>query len=155
MYTSVRAYTDATRYADRLVAAVDISFTSLTTALSLASMTFPPLAAAIVPIMLFAHDTRNFALHLGQIQERRDQWLEAQRYLDSGATCIVTAVPEEEILDLSNNQILGNLVLDMRRVPPSLSGRASFNSGKDYGSHPGRTDRQVMADRAYNWACTN
>jgi len=155
MLTSVRAYTDATRYLERLVAAVDISFASVTTALSLASMAYPPLAIAVVPITLFAHDTRNFVLHIGQIQERRDQWLEAQRFLDNSATRIMTAVPEEGILDLSNNQILGNVVLDMRRAPPSLSGRASFNSGKDYGSYPGRTDRQVMADRAYNWACTN
>ncbi|HCC0887066.1 TPA: DUF3491 domain-containing protein [Salmonella enterica] len=155
MYTSVRAYTAATSYTERLVAAVDISFVTITTSLSLASIAYPPLALAIVPITLFAHDARNYALHVGQIQERRDQWLAAQRFLDNGVAHIVNAMPDVGVLDLSNNQILGKVLLDMRHTPPRLTGRPSFNSGKDYGSHPNKTDRQVMADRAYNWVCTN
>ncbi|ECG8590350.1 DUF3491 domain-containing protein [Salmonella enterica subsp. salamae] len=155
MYTSVQAYTDATSYSDRLVAAVDISFAAVTTGLSLASMAYPPLAIAIVPITLFAHDVRTFVSYVAQIKERHDQWLQAERFLYNGARNVLNAIPEEGILDLSNNQVLGQVVLDLRVSPPHLSGFASFNSGKNYGSRPGWTDRRVMEDRAYNWVCTN
>ncbi|ECG8591561.1 DUF3491 domain-containing protein [Salmonella enterica subsp. salamae] len=155
MYTSVRAYTSATSYTERLVAAVDLSFVTITTTLSLASLAYPPLALAIMPIALFAHDARNYAIHAGLIQERRNLWLTAQRFLYDCVTRIVNAMPDVGVLDLSNNQILGEVLLDMRYTPPRLTGRSSYNSGKGYGSHPDKTDQQVMADRAYNWACTN
>lgn len=149
------AYTGATHYSDRLVAMVDIVFSSITTMLSLASVAYPPLAIVIVPVSLFAQETRNFVRHTGQVQERRGLWLEAEGFLGNGAKNVLNAQPEEGILDLSNNQVLGDVFLDLRSTPPRLSGRPSFNSGKGYGSHPELTDRQVMEARAYNWVCTN
>ncbi|EFB6469006.1 DUF3491 domain-containing protein, partial [Escherichia coli] len=58
------------------------------------------------------------------------------------------------IIDLSNNQVLGNIYLDMRENPPILHGEKSYNSGKNIGSHPDMTDREIMESRAYNFACT-
>ncbi|EFJ1261347.1 DUF3491 domain-containing protein, partial [Escherichia coli] len=53
-----------------------------------------------------------------------------------------------------NNQVLGNIYLDMRENPPILHGEKSYNSGKNIGSHPDMTDREIMESRAYNFACT-
>ncbi|HAM8249957.1 TPA: DUF3491 domain-containing protein, partial [Escherichia coli] len=38
--------------------------------------------------------------------------------------------------------------------PPILHGEKSYNSGKNIGSHPDMTDREIMESRAYNFACT-
>ncbi|EDQ1421840.1 DUF3491 domain-containing protein, partial [Salmonella enterica] len=59
--------------------------------------------------------------------------------------------PKTGILDLSGNKVLGEAWLHMNENPPRLTGWASVNSGKDFGSRPELSDRQVMNAQAYNW----
>ncbi|EOQ9757373.1 DUF3491 domain-containing protein, partial [Escherichia coli] len=80
--------------------------------------------------------------------------LEAEKYLDNGSAKVLSINKATGIIDLSNNQVLGNIYLDMRENPPILHGEKSYNSGKNIGSHPDMTDREIMESRAYNFACT-
>ncbi|EOO9366692.1 DUF3491 domain-containing protein, partial [Escherichia coli] len=76
------------------------------------------------------------------------------KYLDNGSAKVLSINKATGIIDLSNNQVLGNIYLDMRENPPILHGEKSYNSGKNIGSHPDMTDREIMESRAYNFACT-
>ncbi|HAN0878907.1 TPA: DUF3491 domain-containing protein, partial [Escherichia coli] len=77
-----------------------------------------------------------------------------EKYLDNGSAKVLSINKATGIIDLSNNQVLGNIYLDMRENPPILHGEKSYNSGKNIGSHPDMTDREIMESRAYNFACT-
>ncbi|EFI9370124.1 DUF3491 domain-containing protein, partial [Escherichia coli] len=130
------------------------SFSSINTALSIGAIAYPPLAIAIVPITIFSHEVKNYAVYVNQINERHKLWLEAEKYLDNGSAKVLSINKATGIIDLSNNQVLGNIYLDMRENPPILHGEKSYNSGKNIGSHPDMTDREIMESRAYNFACT-
>ncbi|EEW7679978.1 DUF3491 domain-containing protein, partial [Escherichia coli] len=134
--------------------AIDVSFSSINTALSIGAIAYPPLAIAIVPITIFSHEVKNYAVYVNQINERHKLWLEAEKYLDNGSAKVLSINKATGIIDLSNNQVLGNIYLDMRENPPILHGEKSYNSGKNIGSHPDMTDREIMESRAYNFACT-
>ncbi|EOS4604227.1 DUF3491 domain-containing protein, partial [Escherichia coli] len=123
-------------------------------ALSIGAIAYPPLAIAIVPITIFSHEVKNYAVYVNQINERHKLWLEAEKYLDNGSAKVLSINKATGIIDLSNNQVLGNIYLDMRENPPILHGEKSYNSGKNIGSHPDMTDREIMESRAYNFACT-
>ncbi|EHP4254798.1 DUF3491 domain-containing protein, partial [Escherichia coli] len=127
---------------------------SINTALSIGAIAYPPLAIAIVPITIFSHEVKNYAVYVNQINERHKLWLEAEKYLDNGSAKVLSINKATGIIDLSNNQVLGNIYLDMRENPPILHGEKSYNSGKNIGSHPDMTDREIMESRAYNFACT-
>ncbi|EEV0066890.1 DUF3491 domain-containing protein, partial [Escherichia coli] len=129
-------------------------FSSINTALSIGAIAYPPLAIAIVPITIFSHEVKNYAVYVNQINERHKLWLEAEKYLDNGSAKVLSINKATGIIDLSNNQVLGNIYLDMRENPPILHGEKSYNSGKNIGSHPDMTDREIMESRAYNFACT-
>ncbi|EES2700724.1 DUF3491 domain-containing protein, partial [Escherichia coli] len=126
----------------------------INTALSIGAIAYPPLAIAIVPITIFSHEVKNYAVYVNQINERHKLWLEAEKYLDNGSAKVLSINKATGIIDLSNNQVLGNIYLDMRENPPILHGEKSYNSGKNIGSHPDMTDREIMESRAYNFACT-
>ncbi|EOS4897624.1 DUF3491 domain-containing protein, partial [Escherichia coli] len=102
----------------------------------------------------FSHEVKNYAVYVNQINERHKLWLEAEKYLDNGSAKVLSINKATGIIDLSNNQVLGNIYLDMRENPPILHGEKSYNSGKNIGSHPDMTDREIMESRAYNFACT-
>ncbi|EOO9235241.1 DUF3491 domain-containing protein, partial [Escherichia coli] len=103
---------------------------------------------------IFSHEVKNYAVYVNQINERHKLWLEAEKYLDNGSAKVLSINKATGIIDLSNNQVLGNIYLDMRENPPILHGEKSYNSGKNIGSHPDMTDREIMESRAYNFACT-
>ncbi|EEV4543661.1 DUF3491 domain-containing protein, partial [Escherichia coli] len=144
----------ATTQIEYISTAIDVSFSSINTALSIGAIAYPPLAIAIVPITIFSHEVKNYAVYVNQINERHKLWLEAEKYLDNGSAKVLSINKATGIIDLSNNQVLGNIYLDMRENPPILHGEKSYNSGKNIGSHPDMTDREIMESRAYNFACT-
>ncbi|ELV0971681.1 DUF3491 domain-containing protein, partial [Escherichia coli] len=144
----------ATTQIEYISTAIDVSFSSINTALSIGAIAYPPLAIAIVPITIFSHEVKNYAVYVNQINERHKLWLEAEKYLDNGSAKVLSINKATGIIDLSNNQVLGNIYLDMRENPPKLHGEKSYNSGKNIGSHPDMTDREIMESRAYNFACT-
>ncbi|EJJ6219637.1 DUF3491 domain-containing protein, partial [Escherichia coli] len=153
-YDSSLNHAKATTQIEYISTAIDVSFSSINTALSIGAIAYPPLAIAIVPITIFSHEVKNYAVYVNQINERHKLWLEAEKYLDNGSAKVLSINKATGIIDLSNNQVLGNIYLDMRENPPILHGEKSYNSGKNIGSHPDMTDREIMESRAYNFACT-
>nr|EEW7721787.1 DUF3491 domain-containing protein [Escherichia coli] len=154
LYDSSLNHAKATTQIEYISTAIDVSFSSINTALSIGAIAYPPLAIAIVPITIFSHEVKNYAVYVNQINERHKLWLEAEKYLDNGSAKVLSINKATGIIDLSNNQVLGNIYLDMRENPPILHGEKSYNSGKNIGSHPDMTDREIMESRAYNFACT-
>ncbi|EFJ4450632.1 DUF3491 domain-containing protein, partial [Escherichia coli] len=154
LYDSSLNHARATTQIEYISTAIDVSFSSINTALSIGAIAYPPLAIAIVPITIFSHEVKNYAVYVNQINERHKLWLEAEKYLDNGSAKVLSINKDTGIIDLSNNQVLGNVHLDMRENPPILHGEKSYNSGKNIGSHPDMTDREIMESGAYNFACT-
>ena len=154
LYDSSSKHARATTQLEYISTAIDVSFSSINTALSIAAIAYPPLAIAIVPITIFSHEVKNYAIYVNQINERHKLWREAEKYLDNGSIKVLSINKDAGIIDLSNNQVLGNVYLDMRKNPPLLHGEKSYNSGKNIGSRPDMTDREIMEARAYNFACT-
>lgn len=66
----------------------------------------------------------------------REARLETKKFLDESARNVLKADPKTGILDLSGNKVLGEARLHMNENPPRLTGWASVNSGKDFGSRP-------------------
>ncbi len=48
--------------------------------------------------------------------------LKLKKYLDNGSAKVLSINKDTGIIDLSNNQVLGNVHLDMRENPPILHG---------------------------------
>ncbi|HAF4706191.1 TPA: DUF3491 domain-containing protein, partial [Salmonella enterica] len=148
---SVKSYMHATDYDERVAAGVDVGFATVSNALVIASVAYPPLAVIAAPLSyiggLISDSIRRKAIE----RKLREAWLETKKFLDESARNVLKADPKTGILDLSGNKVLGEAWLHMNENPPRLTGQASVNSGKDFGSRPELSDRQVMDAQAYNW----
>ncbi|EFR8873503.1 DUF3491 domain-containing protein, partial [Salmonella enterica] len=148
---SVKSYMHATDYDERVAAGVDVGFATVSNALVIASVAYPPLAVIAAPLSyiggLISDSIRRKAIE----RKLREAWLETKKFLDESARNVLKADPKTGILDLSGNKVLGEAWLHMNENPPRLTGWESVNSGKDFGSRPELSDRQVMDAQAYNW----
>ncbi|MBA2990024.1 DUF3491 domain-containing protein, partial [Salmonella enterica subsp. salamae serovar 47:z:e,n,x,z15] len=110
-----------------------------------------PLAVIAAPLSyiggLISDSIRRKAIE----RKLREAWLETKKFLDESARNVLKADAKTGILDLSGNKVLGEAWLHMNENPPRLTGWESVNSGKDFGSRPELSDRQVMDAQAYNW----
>ncbi|ECF6084931.1 DUF3491 domain-containing protein [Salmonella enterica subsp. houtenae] len=150
---SVKSYMHATDYDERVAAGVEVGFATVTTALVAASVTYPPLAVIAAPLSYIGGLISDSIRRKAQERKLREAWLETKKFLDEAARNVLKADPKAGILDLSGNKVLGAAWLHMNENPSRLTGWSSVNSGKDFGSRPGLSDRQVMQAQAYNW-CT-
>ncbi|ATI83646.1 hypothetical protein CGA24_00655 (plasmid) [Salmonella enterica subsp. enterica] len=150
---SVQSYIHATDYDERVAAGIEVGFATVSTALSLASIAFPPLAAlSMIASQLGSAIAAGF--RRGAYERKSiEAWQQAKRFLDESVSSILRADPANGLLDLSGNKVLGEAWLRMNENPPRLTGYPSVNSGKNFGSHPELNDYQVMNARAYNWQC--
>ncbi|WP_256859788.1 DUF3491 domain-containing protein [Salmonella enterica] len=150
---SVKSYMHATDYDERVAAGIEVGFATVSTALSLASIAFPPLAA--LSMIVSQLGSAIAAGYRRGAYERKsiEAWQQAKRFLDESARNVLKADPKTGILDLSGNKVLGEAWLHMKSNPPRLTGYPSVNSGKNFGSRPELNDDQVMNARAYNWQC--
>jgi len=148
---SVKSYMHATDYDERLAAGVDVGFATVSTALMVASVAYPPLAVIAAPLSYIGGLISDSIRRKAQERKLREAWLETKKFLDEGARNVLKADPKAGVLDLSGNKVLGEAWLHMNENPPRLTGYASVNSGKDFGSRPELSDRQVMNAQAYNW----
>ncbi|ECJ2283371.1 DUF3491 domain-containing protein, partial [Salmonella enterica subsp. salamae] len=150
---SINKFIHAKDYDERVAAGIEMGFSSVMFALSLAAFAYPPLG---VITLLFAPLGSAIAeAYRRAAAERKaiEAWQQARRFLDESATNILKADPKTGMLDLSGNHVLGEAWLHMNENPPRLTGYPSVNSGKNFGSHPEMSDQQVMFARAYNWYC--
>ncbi|EBA4612061.1 DUF3491 domain-containing protein, partial [Salmonella enterica] len=148
---SVKSYMHATDYDERVAAGVDVGFATVSTALVIASAAYPPLAVITAPLSYIGGLISDSIRRKAMERKLREAWLETKKFLDESARNVLKADPKTGILDLSGNKVLGEAWLHMNENSPRLTGWPSVNSGKDFGSRPELSDRQVMNARAYNW----
>ncbi|EDW4352674.1 DUF3491 domain-containing protein [Salmonella enterica subsp. salamae] len=148
---SVKSYMHATDYDERVAAGVDVGFATVSNALVIASVAYPPLAVIAAPLSYIGGLISDSIRRKAMERKLREAWLETKKFLDESARNVLKADPKTGILDLSGNKVLGEAWLHMNENPPRLTGWASVNSGKDFGSRPELSDRQVMNAQAYNW----
>lgn len=148
---SVKSYMHATDYDERVAAGVDVGFATVSNALVIASVAYPPLAVIAAPLSYIGGLISDSIRRKAMERKLREAWLETKKFLDESARNVLKANPKTGILDLSGNKVLGEAWLHMNENPPRLTGWASVNSGKDFGSRPELSDRQVMNAQAYNW----
>ncbi|HCL5271218.1 TPA: DUF3491 domain-containing protein [Salmonella enterica] len=148
---SVKSYMHATDYDERVAAGVDVGFATVSNALVIASVAYPPLAVIAAPLSYIGGLISDSIRRKAMERKLREAWLETKKFLDESARNVLKADPKTGILDLSGNKVLGEAWLHMNENPPRLTGWPSVNSGKDFGSRPELSDRQVMNAQAYNW----
>ncbi|ECC9542940.1 toxin B, partial [Salmonella enterica subsp. salamae] len=148
---SVKSHMHATDYDERVAAGVDVGFATVSTALVIASVAYPPLAVIAAPLSYIGGLISDSIRRKAMERKLREAWLETKKFLDASARNVLKADPKTGILDLSGNKIVGGTWLYMNENPPRLTGYSSVNSGKNFGSRPYLSDRQVMDARAYNW----
>ncbi|ETT04765.1 TPA: TcdA/TcdB catalytic glycosyltransferase domain-containing protein [Providencia alcalifaciens] len=140
---------------ERLLASVDIGFAATYTSLSLLGAVFPPLALSTIPIYFFQQDVKKILLHNHHIEIRRNAWLSLESYLNESSKVTILAEPENQLLDLSPNKLLGGVTIDLRVSPPKFNAYRSYNYGKNFGNHADLSDQQVKDRSGYATSCTN
>ncbi|HFO8121494.1 TPA: DUF3491 domain-containing protein, partial [Escherichia coli] len=153
---SIKAYTSISEDSlDKKLAEIDLVFSSVSTALTLSSFIYPPLGFATFPLLFLQQDVRNFETALYQDKVRRDAWKEVEKYLDESAKKIIDVDNKNGIINLSSCEIIGDVVIDLSVSPPKISGRKSYNYGKDIGSVPFLSDEEVRKKSKYAISCTD
>ncbi|TOJ51229.1 toxin B, partial [Vibrio parahaemolyticus] len=151
---SVQTYLNAgDESVEKMLAEIDVAFASTFTALTLGSFAFPPLGIAAFPLMFFQQEVRNFKLHIHHENARRAAWVNVEKYLNQAAQTIVKIDKDNGVIDLSPCQIVGNLKLDLSSNTPKLTGKPSYNYGKDIGNDPTLSDEEVRKRSKYAIAC--
>ncbi|WDC04425.1 TcdA/TcdB catalytic glycosyltransferase domain-containing protein (plasmid) [Escherichia albertii] len=153
---SIKTYTSIKEDSlEKKLAKIDLIFSSVSAALTLSSFAFPPLGFATFPLIFLQQDVRNFEASLYQDKVKRDAWKEVEKYLDESAQKIVSFDAKNGIIDLSLCSIIGDLVIDLSVSPPEISGKQSYNHGKDIGSVPYLSDDEVRKKSKYAISCTD
>ncbi len=151
---SVQTYLNAgDESVEKMLAEIDVAFASTFTALTLGSFAFPPLGIAAFPLMFFQQEVRNFKLHIHHENARRAAWVNVEKYLNQAAQTIVKIDKDNGVIDLSPCQIVGDLKLDLSSNTPKLTGKPSYNNGKDIGNNPKLSDEEVRKRSKYAIAC--
>ncbi|WP_411062500.1 TcdA/TcdB catalytic glycosyltransferase domain-containing protein [Vibrio parahaemolyticus] len=151
---SVQTYLNAgDESVEKMLAEIDVAFASTFTALTLGSFAFPPLGIAAFPLMFFQQEVRNFKLHIHHENARRAAWVNVEKYLNQAAQAIVKIDKDNGVIDLSPCQIVGDLKLDLSSNTPKLTGKPSYNNGKDIGNNPKLSDEEVRKRSKYAVAC--
>jgi cysteine protease domain, YopT-type len=151
LVSSVEDLLHADSYSDRVAAKVQISFDVITLALTLSSALAPLAMLAVGPIAAIGMGAASIARNVARKEERHYAWVEYKQFLDSAAKLVVEAYPENHLLDLSGNRVLGNLYLDLSQNPPLLKGDVSRNYDSLIGHVGDWSDRQVRNRLGYGY----
>lgn len=143
IYDSIVTLQSSTSYPEIVSAQVQIIFDSVTLALTAASVVAPPLIMAVGPIAAIGMGASAIAKNVAHKEMLHEKWLEYKKFLTLAAKNVYTAYPEEGLLDFSQNQVFGNLYLDLRQDPPVLKGSSSHNWSRKLGNRPHLSDREI------------
>lgn len=149
IYDSIVTLQTATSHSERVAAQVQLVFDSITLAITTASVILPPLIMAAGPIAAIGMGASAIAKNVAHKEELHAQWEEYKKYLEQSSRTICIAYPEEHLLDLSQNQIVGNLEIDLRCNPPTLKGTSSHNWNRKIGNQPHLSDRDIRYRLGY------
>lgn len=144
----------AQTHSEVMMLRVRVAFDSIALGLTLAAVAAPAAMLAIGPIAAIGMGASSIAGNIARKEERHSAWLKYKSFLIQGSRHIVKASPRQGILDLSENLVLGNVYLDLRKNPPDLKGERSYNANHHIGSKPGWTDWQVRARLGYGYYYT-
>ncbi|WP_370917922.1 LifA/Efa1-related large cytotoxin [Chlamydia pecorum] len=154
LVTSVEELIHAKTHSERVSAKVQVSFDVITLGMTVSSVVAPLVMLAVGPIAAIGMGATSIAKNVAYKEERHYAWLEYKRFLETAAKHVVFAYPHKHLLDLSGNQVLGDLFLDLRSNPPILKGKPSYNYDSLLGSVPKWTDKQVRNRLGYAFSLT-
>ncbi|AFS24770.1 LifA/Efa1-related large cytotoxin [Chlamydia psittaci] len=154
LYSSVSVLMQETSYSEQMAARVQVAFDAISLALTLSSAAAPSLILAAGPIAAIGMGAASIAHNVAYHESRHETWLKYKDFLEKGSKNIVVSLPDRGILDLSGNQVLGNVLLDLRQNPPVLTGDPSYNANRYAGHHRELTDRQVRDILCYAYSIT-
>ncbi|WP_434694516.1 LifA/Efa1-related large cytotoxin [Chlamydia crocodili] len=149
LYSSIEDLQHASSYSDMMAARVQIAFDTITLALTLSAIAAPPAMLAAGPIAAIGMGAASIARNVAKTEERHQEWGKYRKFLEDGGEHVVGAFPDRGVLDFSNNHVLGNLVLDLRRNPPTLTGDRSYNANRWIGHQPKLSDWQIREKLGY------
>ncbi|QVE49097.1 LifA/Efa1-related large cytotoxin [Chlamydia crocodili] len=154
LYTSIEDLQHASSHSDTMAARVQIAFDTITLALTISAVAAPAAMLAAGPIAAIGMGAASIARNIALTEERHNAWNEYKHFLEEGSEHIVNAFPERGLLDFSGNHVLGNIVLDLRKNPPTLTGDRSYNANRWIGHKPGWSDSQVREKLSYAFSIT-
>lgn len=154
LFTSVEELIHAKTHSERVAAKVQVSFDVITLGMTVSSVVAPLVMLAVGPIAAIGMGATSIARNVAYKEERHQLWLEYKRFLETAANHVLFAYPHKHLLDLSGNQVLGDLFLDLRSNPPLLKGKPSYNYDSLLGSVPKWTDKQVRNRLGYAFSIT-
>lgn len=149
LYNSVNELLHADSWSDQVAARVQVAFDSISLGITIASVVSPALMMAAGPIAAIGMGAASIARNVARKEERHSQWLKYKSFLDNGSKHTVAAFPHKGLIDLSENLVLGNIVLNLRVYPPLLTGDRSYNANRWFGNKPGWSDWQVRERLGY------
>ncbi|WP_370913668.1 LifA/Efa1-related large cytotoxin [Chlamydia pecorum] len=154
LVTSVEELIHAKTHSERVAAKVQVSFDVITLGMTVSSVVAPLVMLAVGPIAAIGMGATSIARNVAYKEERHYAWLEYKRFLETAAKHVLFAYPHKHLLDLSGNQVLGDVFLDLRTNPPILKGKPSYNYDSLLGSVPEWTDKQVRNRLGYAFSIT-
>ncbi|WP_375793455.1 LifA/Efa1-related large cytotoxin [Chlamydia sp. 12-01] len=149
LYSSVEDLQHASSYSDMMAARVQIAFDSISLALTLSAIAAPPAMLAAGPIAAIGMGAASIARNVAKTEERHQEWGKYRKFLEDGGEHVIGAFPDRGVLDLSGNHVLGNIVLDLRKNPPTLTGDRSYNANRWIGHQPHLSDWQIREKLGY------
>lgn len=152
LYSSISELQQARHHTEIMSARVRVAFDSISLSLTFASIAFPPLIVAAGPVAAVGMGAVSIAYNVASKEERHQQWMKYRQFLIDGSRNIMTADPENGIIDFSGNYVMGELYLDLRDAKPVLKGRPSFNSNRKIGSCPELNDWQIRQRLGYGYS---
>lgn len=152
LYNSVSILTQEGSSFEHAAARVQVAFDTISLALTLSSVAAPSLMLAAGPIAAIGMGATSIARNVAYHESRHEAWLKYKDFLEQGSKNVVVSLPDQGILDLSGNQVLGNVYLDLRTNPPILTGDPSYNANRWIGHHRELTDRQVRDKLSYAYS---
>ncbi|MGS8515506.1 DUF3491 domain-containing protein (plasmid) [Escherichia coli] len=151
LYNSISELQQAKRHTEIISSRVMVAFDTISLSLTLASVVFPPLIVAAGPVAAIGMGAVSIARNVASKEERYFQWEKCRQFLNDGGKNILVANPENNLLDFSGNNVMGNMYLDLREHPPVLKGAPSFNSDRNIGNNPDLNDWQIRSRIGYGY----
>lgn len=154
LYDSIDHLLHATSHSDKMAARVQVAFDVASLALIGVAIAAPMAMLAAGPVAAIGMGASSIAYNVALKEERHMEWLKIKDFLVQGAKHIVTALPDRGVLDFSNNQVLGNIYLDLRTNPPTLTGDPSYNANIWIGHKPHWSDARIRDSLGYAYRIT-
>lgn len=150
-------YLNSSEGSQRAVAISQLVIDSIVAALTLASFAVPEVAVPVLIISALGLGIDALVQNLANAHERYYQFIKWQDNMRAFAN-LKSNKPAPGVIDLSRNQILGNIKLtltDNEKKPYQLSYTKSCDNAFHYGHHPDKTPEQVRKEVDYGYPSTS